>query len=110
MQKLRAEIKKLQDNELFEQVVLKGSQVGQDNLIPTGDIDAIVQSMMEPDHPSGPQPNAGDNIGPSIMTNQSPTPFVLPSERDIANEFGLLMEELPSTSMRWVKGKNRRKA
>lgn len=110
MQKLRAEIRKLQDNELFEQVILKGSQVGQDNLIPTGDIDTIVQSMMEPDRPSGPKPNAGDNIGPSIMTNQSPAPFVPPSERDLANEFGLLTEELPSTSMRWVKGKNRRKA
>jgi len=110
MQKLRTEIKKLQDNELFEQVILKGSQVGQDSLIPTGDIDAIVQSMMEPDHPPGPKPNAGDNIGPSIMTNQSPTPFLPPSERDFANEFGLLTEELPPTGMRWVKGKNRRKA
>jgi hypothetical protein len=110
MQKLRGEIKKLQDNELFEQALLKGSQVGLDSLIPTGDIDTILQSMLEPDYPSGPKPNAGDNIGPSIMTNQSPTPFVLPSERELANEFGILTDELPSTSMRWVKGKNRRKA
>ena len=109
MQKLRAEIKKLQDNELFEQTILKGSQVGQDSLTPTGDIDSIVQSMLEPDLPSGPKPNAGDNIGPSIMTNQSPSPFAPPSERDFANEFGLLTDELPSTSMRWVKGKNKRK-
>jgi len=103
-------MKKLQDNELFEQAILKGSQVGQDNLTPTGDIDAIMQSMLELDrsHPSGPKPNAGDNIGPSIMTNQSP--FVPPTERDFANEFGLLTDELPSTSMRWVKGKNKRKA
>jgi hypothetical protein len=109
MQKLRAEIKKLQDNELFEQAILKGPQVGQDSLIPTGDIDAIVQSMLELDQPSSPKPNAGDNIGPSIMTNQSPSPFVPPSEREFANEFGLLTEELPSTNMRWVKGKNKRK-
>jgi len=108
MQKLRTQIKKLQDNELFEQAILKGSQVGQDNLTPTGDIDTIMQSMLEPDHPSGPKPNAGDNIGPSIMTNQSP--FVPPPERDFANEFGLLTEESPSTSMRRVKGKNKRKA
>lgn len=108
MQNLRTEMKKLQDNELFEQAILKGSQVGRDNLTPTGDIDAIMQSMLEPDHPPGPKPNAGDNIGPSIMTSQSP--FLPPSERDIANEFGLLTDELPSTSMRWVKGKNKRKA
>ena len=110
MQNLRAQMKKLQDNELFEQAILKGSQVGQDNLTPTGDIDAIMQSMLEPDLPSGPKPNAGDNIGPSIMINQSPSPFVPPSEKDLANEFGLLMDELPSSSMRWVKGKNKRKA
>ena len=109
MQKLRGEIKKLQDNELFEQAILKGSQVGQDSLTPTGDIDTILQSMLEPDYPSGPKPNAGDNVGPSIMTNQSPAPFISP-ERDLANEFGQLTDELPSTSMRWVKGKNRRKA
>ena len=108
MQDLRREIKKLQDNELFEQAILKGSQVGRDNLTPTGDIDTIMQSMLEPERPSGPKPKAGDNVGPSIMTNQSP---LLPSsERDFANEFGLLTDELPSTSMRWVKGKNKRKA
>lgn len=104
----RAEIKRLQDNELFEQAILRGSQVGRDNLTPTGDIDTIMQSMLEPDLPSGPKPNAGENIGPSIMTSQSP--FGPSSERDIANEFGLLTDELPSTSMRWVKGKNKRKA
>lgn len=109
LHKLRTEIKKLQDNELFEQALLKGSQVGQDNLTPTGDIDTIVQSMLEPDHPSGPKPNAGDNIGPAIMSNQSPAPFISP-EREFANEFGLLTDELPSTNMRWVKGKNKRKA
>lgn len=109
MQNLRTEIKKLQDNELFEQTIIKGTQVGRDSLTPTGDIDAIMQSMLEPsDRPSGPKPNAGDNIGPSIMTNQSP--LVPSSERDIANEFGLLTDELPSTSMRWVKGKKKRKA
>ena len=108
MQNLRMEIKTLQDNELFEQTIIKGTQVGRDSLTPTGDIDAIMQSMLEPDHPSGPKPNAGENIGPSIMTNQSP--LVPSSERDIANEFGLLTDELPSTSMRWVKGKNKRKA
>ena len=110
MQNLRAQMKRLQDNELFEQAILKGSQVGQDSLTPTGDIDAIMQSMLEPDRPSGPKPNAGDNVGPSIMINQSPSPFVPPSEKDLANEFGLLVDELPSTSMRWVKGKNKRKA
>jgi hypothetical protein len=66
--------------------------------------------MLEPDYPVGPKPNAGDNIGPSIMTNQSPAPFASPYEKDLANEFGLLTDELPSTSMRWVKGKNKRKA
>lgn len=110
MQKLRTEMRKLQDNELFEQAILKGSQVGQDSLTPTGDIDTIMQSMLELDHPTGLKPNAGDNVGPSIMINQSPTPFIPPSERDIANEFGLLVDELPSTNMRWVKGKNKRKA
>lgn len=112
MQNLRTHMKKLQDNELFEQAILKGSQVGQDSLTPTGDIDAIMQSMLEPDRPDhspGPKPNAGDNIGPSIMINQSPTPFIPPSEKDAANEFGLLVDDLPSTNMRWVKGKNKRK-
>jgi hypothetical protein len=108
MQNLRTEIKKLQDNELFEQTILQGTQVGQDSLTPTGDIDAIMQSMLEPDHPSGPKPNAGDSIGPSIMTNQSP--FTPSSGGDITNEFGLLTDELSSTSMRRVKGKNKRKA
>lgn len=110
MQNLRVQMRKLQENELFEQAILKGSQVGQDNLTPTGDIDTIMQSMLEPDRPSGPKPNAGDNIGPSIMINQSPSPFVPSSEKDVANEFGLLVDDLPSTSMRWVKGKNKRKA
>lgn len=110
MQKLRAEIKKLQDNELFEQVILRGTHAGRDNLTPTGDIDDIVQSMLEPVRPSGPKPNAGDNIGPSIMTNKSPAPFFPPPEKDFANEFGLLTDELPSTNMRQVKGKNKRKA
>jgi hypothetical protein len=108
MQNLRAQTKKLQDNELFEQAILKGSQVGQDSLTPTGDIDTIMQSMLVHDHPPGPKPNAGDNIAPSIMTNQSP--FVPSFEKDVANEFGLLTDELPSTSMRRVKGKNKRKA
>ena len=103
-------MKKLQDNELFEQAILKGSQVGQDSLTPTGDIDSIMQSMLGPTHPSGPKPNAGDNIGPSFMVNQSPAPFSPPSEKEFANEFGLLTDELPSTNMRWVKGKNKRKA
>ena len=110
MQNLRTHMKKLQDNELFEQAILKGSQVGQDSLTPTGDIDSIMQSMLEPDHPSGPKPNAGENIGPPLMVNQSPAPFVPPSEKDFASEFGLLVDEVPSPSMRWVKGKNKRKA
>jgi len=78
--KLREEVRKLQANELFEQALLRGSQVGLDFQTPTGNIDTIMHSLLHPSGTDGPVPNAGRSIGPSIMTSQ--TSFYAP-EREM---------------------------
>jgi len=42
---LRAEIRKLDEDELFEQTILRGSQVGLETRPSTNDIDALMKSM-----------------------------------------------------------------
>ena len=42
---LRAEIRKLEEDELFEQTILRGSQVGLETRPSTNDIDALMKSM-----------------------------------------------------------------
>lgn len=71
MDELRDEIRKLHENELFEQALLRGSQVGLDFQNPTGDIDKIMSSMLEPSGKDQLVPNAGETVGPSIMTNRA---------------------------------------
>ncbi|KAF9464111.1 hypothetical protein BDZ94DRAFT_1308132 [Collybia nuda] len=43
---LRREVQELEDNELFEQALLRGSQVALEQQPSTGDIDALMRSMM----------------------------------------------------------------
>ncbi|KAJ3517922.1 hypothetical protein NMY22_g13857 [Coprinellus aureogranulatus] len=45
---LRAEIKRLEDEEIFERALRKGSQIGLEQQPPTSDIDKIMRSMMGP--------------------------------------------------------------
>jgi hypothetical protein len=59
---LRSEVRQLEENELFEQMLLRGSQAGLDRQPITSDIDALMRSMMvtpqnnvigtQPSHPS----------------------------------------------------------
>ncbi|TFK70966.1 hypothetical protein BDN72DRAFT_794669 [Pluteus cervinus] len=49
MRSLRWEVQQLEENELFEQTLLRGSQVGMESLPSTSDIDTILQSMMTTD-------------------------------------------------------------
>lgn len=83
LDELHEEIQKLHDNELFEQALLRGSQVGLDFQTPTGDIDKIMSSMLEPSEHHQLIPNAGECIGPSIMTNQ-PSFYVPERELDLS--------------------------
>ncbi|EAU86181.1 hypothetical protein CC1G_03392 [Coprinopsis cinerea okayama7 len=46
LQNLRAEIKRLDDEEIYERALLKGSQIGLEIQAPTTDIDKIMRSMM----------------------------------------------------------------
>lgn len=56
---LRSEVHQLEENELFEQMLLRGSQAALERQPSTTDIDALMQSMMvTPQHTTiGPQPN-----------------------------------------------------
>jgi hypothetical protein len=57
MQNLRAQVKRLQEDALFEQTVLRGSLIAEEQQPSSKDIDAILRSMM------------GTAIGPSIAQN-----------------------------------------
>jgi len=46
---LRTEIRKLEEDELFEQTILRGSQVGLETRPSTNDIDVLMKSMMNLD-------------------------------------------------------------
>ncbi|KAF8651952.1 hypothetical protein AX16_004595 [Volvariella volvacea WC 439] len=48
MKNLRSQIEQIEENELFEQRLLQGSQIGLEPLPSTHDIDAILKSMMGP--------------------------------------------------------------
>jgi hypothetical protein len=101
--KLREEVRKLQENELFEQALLRGSQVGLDFQTPTGNIDTIMRSLLHPSGTSGPVPNAGDSMGPSIMTSQ--TSFYAPDR-----ETDFSQATTSTTDVRHGKNKGKLKA
>jgi hypothetical protein len=46
MTRLRSEVRQLEDNELFEQMLLRGSQAALERQPSTTDIDALMRSMM----------------------------------------------------------------
>ena len=46
MNNLRRQVQQLEENVLFEQTVLRGSLVTEQHELPSGDIDAIMRSMM----------------------------------------------------------------
>lgn len=98
--RLRDEVQKLRENELFEQALLRGSQVGLEYHTTSGDIDAIMRSMLEPSGKDELVANAGESVGPSIMTNQ--IPFY--PEREV--EFS----ELPAGNIDTTRTKGKRKA
>ena len=49
MRSLRREVQLLQENDLFEQTVLRGSQVGHEIQPVSNDIDVLIQSLMSHD-------------------------------------------------------------
>ncbi|KAF9013175.1 hypothetical protein BDQ17DRAFT_1404738 [Cyathus striatus] len=64
MQNLRIEIQQLEENDLYEQTLLRGSQVALQRQPITTDIDALMKSMMSPsmtitDVPNSDLPTAG---------------------------------------------------
>jgi hypothetical protein len=69
--RLREEVRKLHETELFEQVLLRGSQVGLDVQTPTGDIDTIMRNLLQPSGKDLVVPSARDITGPSTMTSQA---------------------------------------
>lgn len=46
MKNLRVKIQELEEDELFEQTLLRGSQIGQETRPSTNDIDVLMKSMM----------------------------------------------------------------
>jgi hypothetical protein len=49
MANLRKEVRRLEEDELFEQTILRGSEIEQQEQQPSsGDIDAIMKSIMDP--------------------------------------------------------------
>jgi len=48
MANLRKEVRKLEEDELFERTILQGSQIGQEEQPSSNDIDVIMRSMMRP--------------------------------------------------------------
>jgi hypothetical protein len=46
MKNLRAKIRQLEEDEVFEQTLLRGSQVGLETRPSTNDVDALMKSMM----------------------------------------------------------------
>lgn len=61
MASLRAEVAQLRENELFEQILLRGSKAALDVQPVTNDIDALMRSMMGP----GMNINSGPHMGKS---------------------------------------------
>jgi hypothetical protein len=96
--RLRDEVRKLRENELFEQALLRGSQVGLDYQTTSGDIDAIMRSMLEPSGKDELLPNAGESVGPSIMTNQ--TSFYPEKELDFSEITAASIEPRPTKGKR----------
>jgi len=84
MRSLREKVRRLEEDELFEQTLLRGPQVGQDVTNSSGDIDAILQSLMEP---TGSQSTAQFNSKIDIASTPwgSDMPHSLPT---IAGSFG----------------------
>jgi hypothetical protein len=46
LKNLRAQIQELEEDEIFEQTLLRGSQIGQETRPSTNDIDVLMKSMM----------------------------------------------------------------
>ncbi|KAJ2926307.1 hypothetical protein H1R20_g10787, partial [Candolleomyces eurysporus] len=75
---LRAEMKRLDEEEIYERAMMKGSQIGLEYQAPTTDIDRIMRSMMSPGFtltPSSSQHQAGLSGVPTTPTKTSPTPL-----------------------------------
>ncbi|KAI0685805.1 hypothetical protein BC835DRAFT_492599 [Cytidiella melzeri] len=74
MKNLRKAVQKLQDDELFEQRILRGSLVTGQEQVASGDIDSIMRSMMNlsPSVPSAPSTAAATNPPPT-PSNGGPT-------------------------------------
>lgn len=63
MASLRAEVAKLQEDELFEQILLRGSKAALEAQPVTNDIDALMRSMMGPSlNISGPHMGKTDGV------------------------------------------------
>lgn len=63
MNNLRREVHLLEENNMFEQTILRGSQITEE-LQPTSDIDAIMRSLMGPPESPSPFPAPGGTFAP----------------------------------------------
>ncbi|KAF8157891.1 hypothetical protein B0H34DRAFT_629318, partial [Crassisporium funariophilum] len=70
MLSLRAAVAQLEENELFEQALLRGSQAGLETQPSTNDVDVLLRSMMGP----GLNINAGPHMGMSTAPHRGPRP------------------------------------
>ncbi|KZT11823.1 uncharacterized protein LAESUDRAFT_669943 [Laetiporus sulphureus 93-53] len=70
MQNLRQLVKQLEDDELFEEILLRGTQVGEEQQPSSDDIDSIMRGLMETS--VGPLPRAQfHSAGTSWLSNMS---------------------------------------
>ena len=63
MTSLRNEVAKLQDDELFDEILRRGSKAALETQPTTNDIDALMRSMMGPAMNLGPGSNSGSGSG-----------------------------------------------
>lgn len=83
MNNLRAEIKCLEEEEIYERAMLKGSQIGLECQAPTSDVDKIMRSMMSPtftvsldtaERDEEPEPASPPPTQPNTQTSMTPDP------------------------------------
>lgn len=103
VQNLREKVQELVDNEMFEQALLKGSQVGLEPQPATDDIDAIMRSMM----PRSAGPNV---IGVPSHARNAPISEGPWNSNESRYDFGAGMESLQGSEATLSGNPKRRKS
>ena len=80
---LRCYVERLEENDLFEQTILRGSLITEKQPPSSGDIDTIMQSMMNlSSEPTSPRPVVASAFDPDLDNNHTTTaehPFDVPT-------------------------------